>query len=275
MASTPTNPGSTDDKQPPAKPSAEDEVIIREIDEAVRQDDATQFMKKYGVGIASVLSVVLIGLAGYLLWDSQVEAGLETDSEKLVGVLDYQQADDWASVKERSTELLDNETPGIRTSARFMQAGAALELGETDRAVELYAQIAADADAPPALRDFARVREVASNFDDREPADIIAKLKDIAVPGNAYFGSAGELVAIAHLEAGDRKQAGALFATIAKEEDLPETLRSRARQMAGLLGVDAVDDVRQLLEDEGIDPDGVGPGPGGPAPAPIPQGATQ
>lgn len=266
MASTPTNPGASDKKQPPAKPSAEDEVFIREIDEAVRKDDTTEFLRKYGVGIASVLAVVLVGLAGYLIWDSQVESGLEAGSEKLVSVLDYQQAEDWPSVKERSAELLDDETAGVRTSARFMQAGAALELGEIDRAVELFAQIAADPEAPPALRDFALVREVATNFDDRKPADIIAKLKDIAVPGNAYFGSAGELTAIAHLEAGDRKQAGALFATIAKEEDLPETLRSRARQMAGLLGVDAIDDVDQLLKDEGIDVGGA-PAPQAP-PAP-------
>jgi hypothetical protein len=115
----------------------------------------------------------------------------------------------------------------------------------------LYAAVVADTDAPQPLRDLALIREVSANFDDREPADIIAKLEPLAVPGNEFFGSAGELVAIAHLEAGNRDRAGALFAEIAKDEDMPETLRSRARQMAGLLGVDAIEDVEQLLEEEG------------------------
>jgi len=36
--------------------------------------------------------------------------------------------------------------------------------------------------------------------------------------------------------------AGPLFAAIARDKDTPESLRNRARQMAGLLGVDAIDD---------------------------------
>lgn len=252
MALIPTD--SKDGDQTPAKPSAEDEVIIREIDDAVRQDDAAQFAKKYGVAIGSIVTVLLLGLGGYLLWDSQVESGLEEQSEKLVKVLDYAEANDFEAVEERVAPLLDVETVGVRTSARFLQASAALEQDKPERAIELFATIAADENTPPALRDLARVREVATNYDDREPDDIIAKLKDIAVPGNAFFGSAGELVAIAHLEAGNRSEAGALFATMAKDEELPETLRERSRQMAGLLGVDAVEDVEKLLEDQGVVP---------------------
>jgi hypothetical protein len=35
--------------------------------------------------------------------------------------------------------------------------------------------------------------------------------------------------------------AGPMFAAMAKDETVPDSIRSRARQMAGLLGVDAVD----------------------------------
>ncbi len=260
MALTPTTTGpSRGGDQDDRKLSAEDEVVIREIDDAVRQDDTMQFFKKYGTVLIGGVVMLLVGLGGYLLWDSQVESGLEAESEQLVGVLDYAQAEDFAAVKERTQPLLDSDTPGVRTSARFLQAAAALELGETARAVELYASIAADEEAPPAMRDLALIREVSSNFDNRKPADIIARLKDIAVPGNAFFGSAGELTAIAHLEAGNRSEAGALFAAIAKDENLPESLRSRARQMSGLLGIDAIVDVEKLLEDEGVNPAGAGP----------------
>ncbi len=255
MALTPTNTGlSRGGDQDDSKLTAEDEVVIREIDDAVRQDDAVQFFRKYGTALIGGIVVILIGLGGYLVWDSQVEGGLEADSEQLVSVLDYAQAEDFAQVKDRTEPLLDSDTPGVRTSARFLQAAAALELGETARAVELYGMIATDDSAPPALRDLALIREISTNFDNRKPADVIARLKDLAVPGHAFFGSAGELTAIAHLEAGNRSEAGRLFAEIAKDEDLPESLRSRARQMAGLLGIDAVQDVEKLLEDEGVSP---------------------
>ncbi len=251
MALNPTDPKNSDkDKQP--ETSAEDEVLMREIDEAVRKDDVEQFAKKYGVAIGGALALGLVAFGGYLFWDSQVEAGLEQQSESLIGALDSTQADQFEAASEKVAPLIADGSPAARTSARFLQAGAALEAEKIDEAVALFKQVADDPEAPPALRDLARIREVATNFDDREPAEVIELLKDLAVPGNAFFGSAGELTAIAHLEAGNRDQAGTLFGAIAKDETVPETLRSRARQMAGLLGVDAIEDVEKLLEDEGV-----------------------
>lgn len=268
MALTPTGPKNTDPNKKPDEDTMapEDEILMREIDEAVRQDDTAEFFRKYGLALGGGLALLLAAFGGYLIWDSYNEARLEEQSELLVRALDQSQAGDVAAASETAEALLDSGEPGPRTSARFLQAAAALEQGDTAKAVEMYALIAADEDAPPALRNLARIREVATNFDDREPTDVIAKLKDLAVPGNAFFGSAGELVAIAHLEAGDRAQAGALFAAMAKDEQVPESLRTRARQMAGLLGVDAIEDVDKLLEEEGIDPEaGLAPLEGGAA----------
>ena len=64
----------------------------------------------------------------------------------------------------------------------------------------------------------------------------------LAVPGNAWFGSAGELVGAAYLRQNRADLAGPLFAAIAKDKDVPESIRSRTQQLAGLLGVDAVTD---------------------------------
>lgn len=262
MALTPNGKSLTDPKNKRADDAMapEDEVLMREIDEAVRQDDTAQFFKKYGVMIGSAIGLVLAAFAGYLLWNNYREDQLETESETLVAALDQSQGGNYAAAATAAAPLLDSAEPGPRTSARFLAAAAALEKGDTAKAVEMYALIAGDAEAPQAMRDLATIREVTTNYDSRKPADVIAKLKPLAVPGGAFFGSAGELTALAHLEAGNRAEAGAMFGAIAKDENVPETLRSRARQMAGLLGVDAVEDVDELLEQEGIDPEeGLGP----------------
>ena len=247
MARTPTQ--SPEDQ--PGAPSREDEILMREIDEAVRQDDTLQFFQKYGTALGSAIALILVGMFGYWWWDSTSEAALEAQSEQIVSALDSIEATDFAGAEEKVASLVDEGSIGARSIARFVQAGAALEQGESAKAVELYAAVAADTQAPQALRDLALLREVSTNFDDREPADIIAKLGVLAVPGNAYFGSAGELVAIAHLEAGNREEAGKLFSAISQDEEIPETLRNRTHQMAGLLGVDAIDDVEELLEAQG------------------------
>jgi hypothetical protein len=52
---------------------------------------------------------------------------------------------------------------------------------------------------------------------------------------------------MAYLKQGKNDLAGPLFASIAKDEDVPQTLRSRTRQMAGILGYDAVVDTDQAI----------------------------
>jgi hypothetical protein len=69
---------------------------------------------------------------------------------------------------------------------------------------------------------------------------VIDRLKPLATAGHPYFGSAGELTALAYIKMGKDNMAGPIFAQIAKQEDAPQTLRSRAQQMAGALGIDTV-----------------------------------
>ena len=237
-------------------PSREDEVLIREIDEAVREDALLTFLRDHGVKVLGGVLALIAVLGGYMIWHHFAEKKLETQSETVIAALDLADKQDFKSASEKVAGLLgDDASPGARAAARFIQAAAALEAGDKTKASGLYKQIAADPTTPPALKDLARVREVSINYDTMKPADVIAQLKDLAVKGNPYFGSAGELVAMAHLEAGNRAEAGRLFAEISKDEALPETLRSRARQMAGLMGVDAIVDVKKLLKDEGVTSD--------------------
>ena len=74
------------------------------------------------------------------------------------------------------------------------------------------------------------------------PQQVVDRLKPLAVPGNPWFGSAGELVGMAYIKQGRTELAGPLFAAISRDKEAPASLRSRSRQLAGLLGVDAIDD---------------------------------
>jgi hypothetical protein len=130
--------------------------------------------------------------------------------------------------------------------------------GDTARATTMLFKLADDNDAPQEFRNLAAIRGVAASFDTMKPEDVIARLKPLAKPGNPWFGSAGELVAAAYIKQGKKDLAGSLFAAIAKDEDVPKSLRSRARQMAGQLGYDAVTDVDQVLAEQRSDAGGEG-----------------
>lgn len=266
MARTPTTIPAP--AQAPGTPSHEDDVLIREIDEAVREDALFQFMRDHGLKVLGVVTLGVAGLGGYLVWDHYAEQKLEQQSETLIAAFDAAGARDFKGASDKAGTLIaDGSSDGARAVARFMQAGAALEQGDTAKASGLYRAIVNDPQTPAALRDLAKIRDVSLGFDRMKPADVIAQLGPIAKPGNPYFGSAGELVAMAHVESGNRAEAGKIFAAIAKDEDQPETLRSRARQMAGLMGVDAVVDVKKLLKDQGVTSEGDGTSAAGTASA--------
>ena len=131
--------------------------------------------------------------------------------------------------------------------ALMVQGNSAAAANDARTAAARFGAVANNANAPQALRDLATIRGVTARYDRLAPADVIGRLKPLAVPGNAWFGPAGELVAMAYLDQGNTAEAGALFAAIAKDKGTSETLRSRTRQMAGLLGVDAIDDVDTVL----------------------------
>lgn len=252
MALIPTNPANPDDKKAKLA-AAQDEALLREVDEAVRQDEFAQFGQKYG---RPLLGVVIGGLAlfgGYLWWDGRQEAALAASSEKLVSAMDQIDAGNLKSGSDALKELVAGDNAGTRAAALLLQGGMLMQQGDKAGAAKAFGQLATDTDAPQAYRDLALLRQVEAQYDTMKPEEVVSRLKALAVPGNAFFGRAGELVAFAYLEQGKNKEAGALFSKISKDEDMPETLRSRTRQMAGLLGVDAIEDVDEVLDEVNVD----------------------
>ena len=255
MAVDPHNPNTpapqvpaTTDSVKERRKRAEDDVFMREVDEAVRADSYERAAKKYGVPIVAALVLGLAAFAGWLWYDRSQEAAMEKDSEVLVRALDQVQDGNLDAGSETLAPLVDEGGEGAAAAARMLQAGILAEEGNTDEAATMFAALAADGSAPQAYRDLATIREVSLRFDSMEPAQVIERLKPLATPGNPWFGSAGELTGMAYIKQDKPDLAGPLFVQMAKDEDVPESLRSRARQMAGLLGADAIEDPEAVVE---------------------------
>jgi len=224
--------------------AAQREVFLREVDDAVRQDQLEGFMSRYGKLVLAVVVIALLAFAGWIYWDHRQTKAREERSEAYVQALDSIQSENLDAAKAKLQPIAAaSSSDATVTSARLMLAGIALRQNHKPDALGLYRQVAADAKAPQALRDLASVRAIAADFDAMKPQDVVDRLKPLAVPGNAWFGPAGELVGMAYLKLGKQDQAGPLFGAIAKDETVDEGLRSRARQLAAVLGVDAIDDV--------------------------------
>lgn len=248
MATTPNDPASGDKQD---KPDLSQQMLMREVDEAVRTDEVTGALRKWGwpLGIAVVLG--LAGFGGYLYWDSRNEAALERQSEILVQAMDELEAGNLPQADQELATIDGEISPMAKAVANMLRAGIALEGGRTDDAVAFYEQVVADEQVSQATRDAALLRLVTANYDNMDPQAVIDRLGPLAVAGNAWFGSAGELVANAYLDQGKPEQAGPLLVAIAQDETVPQSLRARMLQLAGRYGFDAIDDVDELMSDLG------------------------
>ena len=81
----------------------------------------------------------------------------------------------------------------------------------------------------------ALIRQTSAEFDALKPEVVAERMRPLAVAGNPWLGSAGELMAAAYLQQGRRDLAGQVFARIAADTQVPASLRQRAVQMAGVL----------------------------------------
>jgi len=215
----------------------ENEAFLREVDENLRRDQMTGLARKWGTAGAMVIGLFLMGLAAFLWWRSHKAEQAGKDGEQFVQVLGAAEVGGVAAGDPRLTALSNSPRDGYRALAKLTQASLTTK-DDAAAGAKAYQAIAGDTAMPQPIRDLATVRAVSLQFDSLPPADVVAKLKPLAVATNPWFGTAAELTAMAYLKMNRKDLAGPLFGAIARDSNAPVGLRSRAAGMATALGQD-------------------------------------
>lgn len=225
---------------PTDRRDASDEAFLREVDDAVRAGDLAHFWTRYGRWMLLAIILGLAAFGGWIYWQNQQQAAAELQGEKFVLAVEKLQGGNLAAAKADLSTLTTADQPGYRAMSQILLANIAAAEGNSKKAVADYAKIAKDESLPEAFRNLALIRQTTTEYETLSPQAVIDRLKPLAKPNTPWFGSAGEMTALAYMKMGKDELAGPIFAQIAKQEDLPQTLRARAQQMAGALGVDTV-----------------------------------
>ena len=250
------------------KSDAGQDVLLREVDEAVRQDEMLGIVTNYGKLIAAVVILGLLALAGFLYWQHLQKQQAGERAERYALAMDRLDAGAAEDARKDLLALASDSTGAAKASALVGQAAILLGQGKKPEAIKAFAAVAADSSLPKPYRDLALVREIATGFDAMPPQQVVDRLKPLAVPGNPWFGSAGELSGMALLKLNKPDLAGAIFAAVAKDEKVPKTIRLRTRQLAAQLGVDAVDEVIKAASEAAVADDSTATGTELPRPVP-------
>lgn len=215
------------------------ETFLREVDENLRRDQMQAAARAYAKWVILAVILLLVAIGGWLYWRDQQAKQAAVDSEALSAAIDNISTGNVAPVAGQLAPLEQAGADAISVSARLTSAALALQQNDRLKALAIYQAVAADSGVAAPWRDLATVRQTALEFDALQPQAVIDRLAPLAKPGAPWFGSAGEMTALALLKAGRKSESGRLFAAIAADKSVPDTIRGRAVQIASTLGVDA------------------------------------
>jgi hypothetical protein len=217
------------------------ETFLREVDEEYRRDKVRDFFVENRILIISAIVLFLAAAGGWIWWQSYQRDRTGREVEELAKVYRDLGQGKFDQVGPELKKLEGSSSEAVRTTAIFTSAAIDLQKNDQKAATAKYRSLAEDEGLAQPYRDIALIRQTALEFDQLKPEEVIARMKPLAGPGEPWFGSAGEMTALALLKQGKKDEAGKLFAAIGRDRSVPEVIRGRAVQMASSLGIDASD----------------------------------
>ena len=222
-----------------AQPPDITDTFVREVDENLRRDRLRDFARNYGGWLIAAVVLFLAASGGWIYWQYHQRQQSQHQVEQLADIYKQIGSSQADKAPQRLDQLAETGSSAVRATALFTRAALAIEQKDLKLATAKYREIATDEDLAKPFRDLALIRQTALEFDSLKPEDVIARLRPLAKPGEPWFGSAGEMTAVALIKQGKKEEAGRLYAAIAKDKNVPDALRARSVQIASTLGVDA------------------------------------
>lgn len=215
------------------------ETFLREVDENLRRDRVADFFRDNRGLLIGALILFLASAGGIIWWEQRQVAKAGEQVEELAKIYRDIGESKLGTVPARLDQLSASSNEAVRASALFTRAALAIQENDNALASKIFGQVAADDSLPQPYRDAALLRQTTIDFDKLKPEEVVARMAPLAKPDSPWFGSAGEVTALALVKQGKTLEAGKMFAAIAANKDVPMTVRARSVQIAGSLGVDA------------------------------------
>lgn len=211
---------------------AEDETVIREVDQSIAEDRQAEFLKKRGPALLGLAGAIVVGVAGWQFWKGQNRAVSEEASTAFWNA-ERSFSDDAETGKAAFELVSEGDSKGYAALAQFRLASFAIGEGDIDGALAHYASVYGNNAIAKRLRDVASLKAGYLSID-KGRDQVLAIVGSLEPEANPIGAHAREIIALSALEAGDYQTAESMFLQAASSTDAPLSLRTRAEQYAAL-----------------------------------------
>ncbi|MEQ9347868.1 MAG: tetratricopeptide repeat protein [Thalassospira sp.] len=212
--------------------------IFQEVEEDLKRERSEELWRKYGKYVIGTAAVIVLGVAGREGLKTYEQTTSIENGTRFANAVELAQAGE--DKQEAALEALDaiiaDGNAGFVAMGHFQKAAIYLRAGATPSAVSELEAVAANDDIDQVYRDLAVVQIAMNSATQSNAKDLIAQLEPIAVPENAWYYSAREMIALLHVAAGDVAAAKPLLTDIADDGDAPSGMRARASEILKAVG---------------------------------------
>ncbi len=214
-----------------------DELLIREVDEEVRQEEYKKLWDRHGTKLMAVALAAVLAVAGFEGWKYYQRT--EAEKASVVYLEAVQKAGD-GKFDDALAALAAVKHAGFKQLGKFREAAVLAEKGDTAKAVAAYDVVIADAATDPVLADLARIRQGYLLVDTATPDELLLKLRTFDAEGNPWRHAAREIFALSAFRVKDFTMADRFANQIYADAEAPQSIKQRAQVMVQLIAPELV-----------------------------------
>jgi len=216
--------------------SAHIDEFIREVDEAVRQEQWLKLWKQYGNYVVAAALAVVIGTAAGVAWRTWQHNQRLDDARRYAAAQQMLSNDRPEDAAAAFAALAEDASGGYRVLARLRAAEARAAAGDPAGAAALLEQLAANGDAAPRYRSLGELLAAQRTFGEADPDALLAALEPLTGADDPWRHSALELRALAQMRSGDTAAARQTLDDLLADPLTPPDLSRRAAELLAFLG---------------------------------------
>ena len=215
-----------------------DEILFKEIDEELRQDQFTQLWQEYGKFAMAGVVAIVVGVGGFKGWQAYDLSSRNAEGERFAQAQATAKSQQLEAALKAFDAIEADGKAGYSLLARFQKARMLARQGDSGGAAAAYRGLSEDDGIDSIYRNLALILGAVQelNTPGADLAGLDARLKPLREGIAPWRFSATEITGLLAMRRGNKANAKKFFIGLVNDAGAPQGVRARAQEMLSIIG---------------------------------------